>query len=46
MQAPGVDLDKLARVGDLLNELEAGTLSLADTFARRLSERELISRHN
>ncbi len=29
-QAAGVDLDKLARVGDLLNELEAGTLSLAD----------------
>ena len=28
--APGVDLDKLARVGDLLNELEAGTLPLAD----------------
>ncbi len=33
MQAPGVDLDKLARVGDLLNELEAGTLSLAETSA-------------
>ena len=31
--APGVDLDKLARVGDLLNELEAGTLSLADASA-------------
>ena len=46
MQAPGVDLDKLARVGDLLNELETGTLSLADAFARRLSEHELISRHN
>ena len=46
MQAPGVDLDKLGRVGDLLNELETGTLSLADTFARRLSERELIFSHN
>ena len=46
MQAPGVDLDKLARVGDLLNELETGTLSLADAFARRLSERELIFSHN
>ena len=34
MQAAGVDLDKLARVGDLLNELEAGTLSLADASAR------------
>ena len=34
MQAPGVDLDKLARVGDLLNELEAGTLSLADASTR------------
>jgi hypothetical protein len=46
MQAPGFDLDKLARVGDLPNELEAGTLSLADTFARRLSEHELIFSHN
>lgn len=34
MQAPGVELDKLARVGDLLNELEAGTLSLADASPR------------
>jgi uncharacterized membrane protein YjjP (DUF1212 family) len=34
MQAPGVDLDKLARVGDLLNELETGTLSLADASTR------------
>jgi uncharacterized membrane protein YjjP (DUF1212 family) len=32
--APDVDLDKLARVGDLLNELEAGNLSLADASAR------------
>ena len=32
--APGVDLDKLARLGDLLNELKAGTLSLADCPAR------------
>ena len=28
--APGVDLDKLARLGDLLNELKAGTTRLAD----------------
>ena len=28
--APGVDLDKLARLGDLLNELKAGTTTLAD----------------
>ncbi len=28
--APGVDLDKLARLGDLLNELKAGTMTLAD----------------
>jgi uncharacterized membrane protein YjjP (DUF1212 family) len=27
---PGVDLDKLARLGDLLNELEAGTLLFTD----------------
>jgi len=32
--APGVDLDKLARLGDLLNELKAGTLALADSPAR------------
>jgi hypothetical protein len=44
--APGVDLDKLARLGDLLQDMQAGTLSLADTFARRLSERELIFSHN
>ncbi len=31
--APGVDLDKLARLGDMLNELKAGTLSLADASA-------------
>jgi len=31
---PGVDLDKLARLGDLLNELKAGNLSLADSPAR------------
>ena len=31
---PGVDLDKLARLGDLLQEVEAGTLSLADSFGR------------
>ncbi len=32
--APGVDLDKLARLGDLLNEVKSGTLSLADAPAR------------
>ena len=32
--APSVDLDKLARLGDLLNELDAGTMSLADSSAR------------
>ncbi len=31
---PGVDLDKLARLGDLLQEVKAGTLSLADSAAR------------
>ena len=34
MPAPGVDLDKLARLGDLLNELKAGTITLADCPAR------------
>ena len=29
-----IDLDKLARLGDLLKELETGTLSLADASAR------------
>ena len=32
--APGVDLDKLARLGDLLNELKAGTITLADCPAQ------------
>ena len=32
---PGVDLDKLARLGDLLNELKTGELSLADSDAER-----------
>ena len=32
--APSVDLDKLARLGDLLQELQAGTLTLADSAAR------------
>ena len=32
--APGVDLDKLARLGDLLQDMQAGTLSLADSSAR------------
>ncbi len=32
--APGVDLDKLARLGDLLQELQAGTLTLADSAVR------------
>jgi uncharacterized membrane protein YjjP (DUF1212 family) len=32
--APGVDLDKLARLGDMLKELKAGTLSLADASRR------------
>lgn len=27
---PGVDLDKLARLGDVMNEINAGTLSLAE----------------
>lgn len=31
---PGVDLDKLARLVDLLNEVKAGTLSLADASGR------------
>lgn len=31
---PDVDLDKLARLGDLLTEVEAGTVSLADASAR------------
>jgi len=31
---PGVDLDKLARLGDLLQDMQAGTLSLADSSAR------------
>ena len=30
---PGVDLDKLARLGDLLQDMQAGTLSLADSVA-------------
>ena len=30
----GVDLDKLARLGDMLNEVKAGTLSLADAAPR------------
>ncbi len=32
--APNLDLDKLARLGDLLNEVDAGTVSLADASAR------------
>lgn len=32
--APGADLDKLARLGDLLNEVKAGTLSLTDASER------------
>jgi len=32
-QAPGVDLDKLARVGDLLNAFGAGKVSLAEATA-------------
>ena len=32
--APDVDLDKLARLGDLLSEMKAGTLSLADASGR------------
>jgi uncharacterized membrane protein YjjP (DUF1212 family) len=31
---PGVDLDKLARLGDLLQDMRAGALSLADCSAR------------
>jgi uncharacterized membrane protein YjjP (DUF1212 family) len=31
---PGVDLDKLARLGELLQDMQAGTLSLADSSAR------------
>ncbi len=33
-QAPGVDLNKLARLGDLLQHMQAGTLTLADSSAR------------
>ena len=32
--SPDIDLDKLARVGDLLNEVETGTVSLAEASAR------------
>lgn len=32
--APGVDLDKLARLGDLLQEVQDGRLSLAESSAR------------
>lgn len=32
--APNIQLDKLARLGDLLEEIEAGTLSLAEASAR------------
>jgi uncharacterized membrane protein YjjP (DUF1212 family) len=32
--APNIDLDKLARLGDLLKELKTGTLSLADAAVR------------
>jgi uncharacterized membrane protein YjjP (DUF1212 family) len=32
--SPGIDLDKLARLGDLVNEVEAGNVSLADATAR------------
>lgn len=31
---PGMDLNKLARVGDLLDELESGTLPLAGASVR------------
>lgn len=31
---PGVDLDKLARLGELMQDMQAGTLSLADSSAR------------
>ncbi|HSM16914.1 MAG TPA: threonine/serine exporter family protein [Gemmatimonadales bacterium] len=34
MPAPGADLDKLARLGDLLNEVGAGRQALADASAR------------
>jgi uncharacterized membrane protein YjjP (DUF1212 family) len=30
---PGVDLDKLARLGELLQDMQAGTMSLADSVA-------------
>jgi uncharacterized membrane protein YjjP (DUF1212 family) len=32
--APGIDLDKLARLGEVLRELQAGDLSLAESSAR------------
>jgi uncharacterized membrane protein YjjP (DUF1212 family) len=31
---PDIDLDKLARLGDLLNEIDAGTLSISDADTR------------
>ena len=31
---PGIDLDKLARLGDLLNEAETGTLSFKEAYVR------------
>ena len=32
--SPDIDLDKLARLGELLNEIDAGTLSISDAYAR------------
>ncbi len=34
LPAPNTDLDKLARLGDLLKEIEAGTLSIRDAYKR------------
>jgi len=33
-QPPDIDLDKLARLGELLNEIETGSLSLTEAYAR------------
>jgi len=32
--SPNIDLDKLARLGELLNEIDAGTVSISDAYAR------------
>ena len=32
--SPNIDLDKLARLGELLNEIDAGTVSISDAYTR------------